>query len=120
MIRWDDVIEELEHVPHGEEELHRAREQREKEIERCFFGTPFTDDSESPGATYQKVELPTASLKVSRASCMSCCTDSLTRQAGRHRLHGDSCLEFSMVVSSGGVLFFTSGPGLGSFGRRTL
>lgn len=115
MVRWDDVIEELEHVPHSEEELHRAEKNGQ-----TFFLCLSLSDGESPGATYQKVELPTASLKVSRASCMSCCTDSLMRQAGRHRLHADSCLEFSMVVSTGGVFFFTSGPGLGSFGRRTL
>lgn len=28
VVRWDDIIKELEHVPHSEEELHRAEKKR--------------------------------------------------------------------------------------------
>lgn len=72
--------------------------------------------------TYQYVELPTASHRVLRARSISCCTDSLIRQAGRHRLHAESCFVFSIIISSFAVscFTFTSEPGAGSFGRRSL
>lgn len=34
VVCWDDIIEELEHVPHSEEKLHRAEENRERDRER--------------------------------------------------------------------------------------
>lgn len=67
--------------------------------------------------TYHCVELPTTSPSVLRASSISCCTDSLMRQAGRHRLHGDIWLVFSICSLS---CFTCASERAGSLGRRSL
>lgn len=64
-------------------------------------------------------ELPTASHRVLTASSISCCTDSLIRQAGRCKLHADSCFEFSITASSFEAACFSLTPelGAGNLGR---
>ncbi|TNN22310.1 hypothetical protein EYF80_067576 [Liparis tanakae] len=67
-------------------------------------------------------KLPTASRSVFRASSISCCTDSLMRQAGSDRLHADSRFLLSGASSSGAAsgFAFSSAAGGRSLGRRSL